>query len=114
MEATRIGLKVFDYTVENLGGGGKREEQELALELRFDDVLSLDLWRAFASDGSCRDESGDEADPELSAFIEEKIAERAAAKKAKDFAKADAIRDELAGRGIVLKDTREGTTWERA
>ena len=35
-------------------------------------------------------------------------------KKEKDFAKADAIREELLSRGIVIKDTREGTVWEKA
>lgn len=39
------------------------------------------------------------------------IAKRAEAKKNKDFATADSIRDELASKGIVLKDTREGTTY---
>ena len=43
--------------------------------------------------------------------IEAKIAERQAAKANKDFAQADAIRDELAEQGIILKDSREGTTW---
>lgn len=43
--------------------------------------------------------------------IEAKIAERYAAKANKDFARADAIRDELAALGIILKDSREGTTW---
>ncbi|MBB3140813.1 cysteine--tRNA ligase [Halomonas organivorans] len=43
--------------------------------------------------------------------IEAKIAERAEAKKARDFATADGIRDELAELGIVLKDSREGTGW---
>ena len=43
--------------------------------------------------------------------IEAKIAERYAAKASKDFARADAIRDELAALGIILKDSREGTTW---
>ena len=46
--------------------------------------------------------------------MEQKIAERKAAKKEKDFAKADAIREELLQKGIVLKDTREGTVWEKA
>ena len=45
-------------------------------------------------------------------FILAKIEERAAAKKAKDFAKADAIRDELLEMGISLKDTRDGVKWE--
>ena len=45
--------------------------------------------------------------------IEALIAEREAARKAKDFAKADAIRDELAAQGIQLKDTRTGVTWSR-
>ena len=49
---------------------------------------------------------------ELEAFINEKIAERAAAKKEKDFAKADAIRAELLDRGVAIKDTREGVVWE--
>ena len=38
---------------------------------------------------------------------------RIAARKAKDFARADAIRDELLAKGIVLKDTREGVKWTR-
>ena len=45
-------------------------------------------------------------------FIEEKIAERNEAKKNRDFATADKIRDELKDMGIILKDTREGTKWE--
>lgn len=43
--------------------------------------------------------------------IETKIAQRIEAKANKDFAQADAIRDELAALGIVLKDSREGTSW---
>ena len=47
-------------------------------------------------------------------YILEKIAERKAAKKAKDFALADAIRGELLEKGIILEDTREGVKWKRA
>jgi len=46
--------------------------------------------------------------------IEALIAERQAAKQAKDFAKADAIRQQLLDQGIVLKDSPSGTTWERS
>ena len=47
------------------------------------------------------------------ATIQSRIEARAAAKKAKDFALADGIRQELAAQGIVLKDGPGGTTWER-
>ena len=50
----------------------------------------------------------------LDADIEALIEERQAARKAKDFARADAIRDELLAKGIILKDTREGVQWKRA
>ncbi len=43
--------------------------------------------------------------------IETLIAERQAAKKERNFARADEIRDDLKARGIVLKDTREGVKW---
>ena len=42
------------------------------------------------------------------------IAERQAARKEKNFKRADEIRDELAAMGIILKDTREGVQWKRA
>ncbi|WP_180978240.1 cysteine--tRNA ligase [Halomonas urumqiensis] len=45
------------------------------------------------------------------AEIDARIEARAEAKKAKDFARADSIRDELAALGIILKDSREGTSW---
>ncbi|SFU88329.1 cysteine--tRNA ligase [Halomonas korlensis] len=79
----------------------------LAHELRrLGDVLGL-LQQDAATflQGGGTDVSLDEAE------IQARIEARAAAKKAKDFAAADAIRDELAAKGIVLKDSREGTRW---
>ena len=50
----------------------------------------------------------------LDADIEALIEERQAARKAKNFARADEIRNQLAEQGIILKDTREGVKWTRA
>lgn len=71
-----------------------------------DTVLSLDLISAAKALGT------KSVDSELEAYVLAKIEERKAAKKEKDFAKADAIRDELNAKGIAIKDTREGTVWE--
>lgn len=53
------------------------------------------------------------ASEDETAWIEQKIAERLAAKKAKDYAKADAIRKECADHGYILQDTKEGTKWHK-
>ena len=50
-----------------------------------------------------------ESDAEIDALIEE----RQAARKAKNFARADEIRDELKARGIVLEDTKDGVKWKK-
>lgn len=50
----------------------------------------------------------------LAEDIEKMIEDRQAARKAKDFKKADEIRDELLAKGIVLEDTREGVKWKKA
>lgn len=50
----------------------------------------------------------------LAEDVEKLIAERQAARKAKDFKRADEIRDELLGKGIILEDTREGVKWKKA
>ena len=50
-----------------------------------------------------------EGDPEIDALV----LQRAEAKKAKNFAEADRIRDELKARGITVTDTKEGASWKR-
>jgi len=80
-----------------------------ALAESFDEVLSLNLTTAYAAK-----EAGNGVDAELESYVLAKIEERKAAKKEKDFAKADAIRNELLEKGIVLEDTREGVKWKKA
>ena len=85
---------------------------KLALIEDFDKVLSLDLISA-ASKLAKKDEAENSAapdiDPELLDYINGMIEARRAAKKEKNFAEADRIRDELLSKGITLLDTREGT-----
>ena len=50
----------------------------------------------------------------LDSEIEQLIADRQTARKEKNFARADEIRDELLNKGIILEDTREGVKWKRA
>jgi cysteinyl-tRNA synthetase len=52
-------------------------------------------------------------DGELAGWVEERLAARKAARARRDFAAADAVRDELAGRGVEIKDTPQGTSWRR-
>lgn len=56
----------------------------------------------------------DQKEEMLDGEIEALIEERQSARKAKNFARADEIRDELLAKGIVLEDTREGVKWKRA
>ena len=62
----------------------------------------------------------DEASPELAAnlsltddAIEALIAERTHAKKTRNFTRADALRKELEGKGILLEDSKDGVRWKR-
>jgi cysteinyl-tRNA synthetase len=89
-----------------LSGATKR-----AIVADFDTVLSLNLIRE-----EVKTEKQEEApviDP-ADMWIVEKIEERAAAKKAKNYALADAIRAELLEKGITLVDTKAGTTFKKA
>jgi len=76
---------------------------KLSLIESFDKVLSLDLLK---------EEKDNNLDQETIDYINEMIEKRKEAKANKDYAKADQIRQELLDKGIVLKDTREGTTYE--
>ena len=73
----------------------------------FDKVLSLGLLEGEAI------KKEENNDSELESYVLGKIEERAEAKKAKDYAKADAIRAELLEKGIAIEDTREGVKWKR-
>ena len=57
---------------------------------------------------------GEKEEENLDGEIEKMIEERQAARKARDFKRADEIRDELLAQGIILEDTREGVKWKRA
>jgi cysteinyl-tRNA synthetase len=70
-----------------------------------DNSLREGLIRAFEEDAA-RQKGLDPA------WIDKQVLDRTAARKAKNFAEADRIRDELAAMGVLLKDTKDGTTWE--
>ncbi len=99
---TSMGITlVYDVLKAELNGPTKR-----AIIESFDYVLSLDLLKEeVAASG---------VDAELEGYVLGKIEERKAAKKEKNFALADAIRNELLEKGIVLEDTREGVKWKKA
>ena len=77
------------------------ETTKLKLVEDFDKVLSLDLKKVDKTISA-----------EFTKEIQDKIDERTAAKKKKDFALADRIRDDLASKGVRLIDTKDGTTYE--
>ncbi len=95
---------LYDMLKEDMSDATK-----YALAEDFDKVLSLDLTTAYA-----QRQAGNGVDAELEAYVLERIEERKAAKKARDFARADEIRAQLLEKGIVLEDTREGVKWKKA
>ena len=84
-----------------LKDGSISDATKLELIADFDKVLSLDLLKKDA-----------EIDKDLEEYILKEIERRKEAKKNKDFALADQIRDELKTKGITLIDSREGTTYK--
>ena len=106
------------------GKGGVKAGTALATILKMDNVMSLDVIKyAFdvldeqaalngaAGSGAAADAHA--GDPEA-AEIDALVAERTAAKKNKDFAKADEIRNQLTARGVIIIDTPNGPTWKRS
>ncbi|MCI9110578.1 MAG: cysteine--tRNA ligase [Bacilli bacterium] len=86
---------LYDVLKSDISGKSK-----LYLIEDFDKVLGLDLLKE------------DQIDDELKEYINKKIQERTIAKQNKDYITADKIREELLKQNIVIKDTREGTTFE--
>ena len=90
-------VKVANITVPN--GSQEYAKTVLDIMLKLCDILGIDTTKE---------------ETILDSDIEALIEERQAARKAKNFARADEIRDELLAKGIVLEDTREGVKWKRA
>jgi cysteinyl-tRNA synthetase len=89
--------------VVNTALARKKMQEENKVELvellkRFDTVLNI---------------FGDEQREMLDSEIQNLIDERQEARRRRDFARGDEIRDELAGRGIILEDTKDGVRWKR-
>lgn len=99
---TSMGITlVYDVLKADFNDATKR-----AIVESFDYVLGLNLLKEEAA--------GTGIDAQLEAYVLAKIEERKAAKKEKNFALADAIRNELLEQGIILEDTREGVKWKKA
>jgi cysteinyl-tRNA synthetase len=95
------------HALRNLAQGGDAlARDELAASLRF-----LGFLQDRAADWQARKRAVGDVD---AARVEALIAARASARQARNFAEADRIRDEIAAMGVVLKDSKAGTTWEVA
>ena len=87
-------------------------ERKLDLLATMDQILGLDLIESARA--LLNKASEDDFSPQERAEIESLIEQRNLARKAKDFAKSDEIRNALSSRGIVLKDGATGTTFTRS
>ena len=110
---TSMGITVvYDMLKADISDNTKK-----ALVASYDEVLSLDLLKVAENlanmsnnDGNTAENSG--VSEEMEQYILSMIEERKAAKKEKNFARADEIRNELLEKGIALEDTREGVKWK--
>ena len=94
-------FELVRYTNSNLSEASSREAVKAALDLfkELTGVIGL---------------AAKEKETDLEAEVESLIAQRQEARKNKDFALADEIRDALLAKGIILEDTREGVKWKKA
>ena len=114
--ATPVALAAMQK--ESNGKGGVKASQALSSINKMDEVLSLDVIKGgFAvlekqkteAENQADSHAGDSEAEEINALV----AERTAAKKEKNFARADEIRNQLLVRGVVIIDTPNGPTWKR-
>ena len=100
-DALTVLFEISKFANTKLDENSSKEfvEKTRDLFIKLEDVLGIEN----------RKKTDDSLDEDL---INKLIEERKEAKKAKDFEKADEIRDKLSEMGILIKDTREGTKWE--
>ena len=91
-------LTTYANTVTNEGTSRECLEKLIEIFVMLTDILGIIV---------------DKDEESLEAEVEDLINQRQEARKAKDFARADEIRDELLAKGIVLEDTREGVKWKK-
>jgi len=90
-----LNLSILDSALE--------EEEKVALVESFDKVLGLNLLKETKKAVHTKEEA---------AMVESVVNERNKARQNKDFAESDRLRDDLLAMGVIIKDSKEGTTWE--
>ncbi|MDO9058148.1 MAG: class I tRNA ligase family protein, partial [Bradyrhizobium sp.] len=141
-KALEESARTLDDWYEIAGDGKAGPPSDAVIDALSDDlntplmIAALHGLRNVAASGSERDRGGFAATLRLLGFLSESVAQwkgrkqqasgidakhiddlisnRTAARARKDFAESDRIRDELAAMGVVIKDSKEGTTWEIA
>ena len=90
------------------------DDMETAARIRSDVFAMTEVLGINPLVAPWSDTPTDDAAPALARLVERLIADRNAARDAKNFAETDRIRDELAGAGVTLEDTPQGTHWSVA